>query len=67
VGGVLVNRRDTIGYDASSGERIVRPNVTSTTSNDTAPAVSSIWDTNGFLEGQDTGKPRTYSRFRKVL
>jgi len=54
-------------YYASSSKRVVRSNISSATSNGTAPAISCIWDIVLLSEGQDTGKPRTYIRFREVL
>jgi len=47
-------------YRASSVERVMRSNVTSAASNDTAPGISSSWDTVRSSQGQDTERPRTY-------
>ena len=56
-----------VDYHARSSKRVVRSNITPATSNDTTPAMSCIWDTVLSSEGGNTGKPRTYIRFRQVL
>ena len=51
-------------YYASRVKRVMRCNISSATPNDTAPSMSCVWDTVQSSEGEDIGRPRTYSRVR---
>jgi len=56
-----------ICYRASSVKHVMRCKVSSAASDDTAPAMSCIWDTVPSPDRQDTERPRTYIRSREVL
>jgi len=59
--------RGVYHHTSTSIQHVMRCKISSTTSNDTAPAISCVWDNAQLSECQDTERPRTYIRSGVVL